>query len=80
MAQVLVREIEEEVVTAMRAKAKAAGTSLEEFARRAFRDSVKPTKAEVLAEMDRIRALTPKRLEDSTFLIREDRDNDEPYR
>jgi len=54
--------------------------SLNEIARAALRKEVKPSKAEVLAELDRIRAMTPYSPVDSTELIREDRDNDEPYR
>jgi plasmid stability protein len=80
MAQVLVRGLEQEVVDRLKAKAKASGTSLEEIARGALRDVARPAKEEAWAEIDRIRALTPQPLGDSTRLIREDRDNDEPYR
>lgn len=80
MAQVLVRHIEEDVVERLRSKAKAHGTSLEEVARQALRAAARPSREDAWAELDRIRALTPHRLEDSTSLIREDRDNDEPYR
>ena len=49
-------------------------------AREALSLFVKPSRAELLAEMDRIRAMSPYSDVDSTLLIREDRDNDEPYR
>jgi plasmid stability protein len=80
MAQLLVRALEQDVVDRLKAKAKASGTSLEEFARKTLREVAKPSKEEAWAEIDRLRALTPARLTDSTALIREDRDNDEPYR
>lgn len=80
MVDILVRNVEKDVARRLKEKAAAAGTSLNEVAREALRKEVKPSKAEVLAEMDRIRAMTPHRLPDSTPLIREDRDNDEPYR
>lgn len=80
MAQVLVRGLEQEVLERLKAKAKASGTSLEEFARRTLRRVAEPSKEDIWAEIDRIRALTPKPLDDSTRLVREDRDNDEPYR
>lgn len=74
MAQVLVRGLEQEVVDRLKAKAKASGTSLEEFARRALRDVAKPSKDEAWAEIDRIRAMMPKSDFDSTAYIREMRD------
>jgi plasmid stability protein len=79
MVDILVRNVEEDVARRLK-KAAAAGTSLNEVAREALRKDVKPSKAEVLAEMDRIRAMSPYSPVDSTALIREDRDNDEPYR
>jgi plasmid stability protein len=80
MVDILVRNVEEAVAARMKDKAAAAGVSLNEMAREAFRQMVMPSKAEILAEIDRVRAMTPRRLSDSTPLIREDRDNDEPYR
>lgn len=80
MAQVLVRNLEQDVLDRLKVKAKAGQTSLEEIARQALRQAARLSKEEVLAESDRLRALTPRPLGDSTFLIREDRDNDEPYR
>jgi plasmid stability protein len=80
VVDILVRNVEEDVARALKAKAAHEGTSLNEIAREALRNVVKPQKIELLAELDRIRAMTPRRLDDSTRLIREDRDNDEPYR
>ena len=74
MAQVLVRGLEQEVVDRLKVKAKAAGSSLEEFARRTLRDAANPNRAEVWAEIDRIRASTPKSDFDSTEYIRDMRE------
>lgn len=54
--------------------------SLDETAREALRRFVKPDKTELLAEMDRIRAMSPYSPLDSTTPIREDRDDDAPHR
>lgn len=56
MAQLLVRKLEDEVVERLRSKAKADGISLEEVARRALREAARPTREEIVAEIDRIRA------------------------
>src|SRR3954467_2304423 len=80
MVDILVRNGEEDVARALKEKAKTAGVSLNEIARAALRNDVKPSKAEVLAELDRIRAMSPYSAVDSTALIREDRDSDELYR
>jgi hypothetical protein len=80
MVDILVRNVEAEVACAMKEQASAAGTSLNEIAREAFRRQVRPSKAQLVAEMDRIRAMSPYSPVDSTALIREDRDNDEPHR
>jgi plasmid stability protein len=53
MMDILVRNVEEDVARRLREKAAAAGTSLNEVAREALRKDVQPSKAEVLAEMDR---------------------------
>ena len=80
MVDILVRNVEEDVASRLKENAATAGTSLNEVAREALRKDVQPSKAEVLAEMDRLRAMSLYSPVDSTALIREDRDNDEPYR
>lgn len=80
MVDILVRNVDEYVARRLKEKAAANGSSVSDAAREALRTFVKPTKAELLAEMDRIRAMSPHSDVDSTDLIREDRDNDEPYR
>jgi plasmid stability protein len=79
MVDILVRNVDDEVARRLKDKAAASGRSLSDTAQEALRQFVMPSKAEMLAEMRRIRAMSPPS-PDSTVLIREDRDNDEPYR
>lgn len=80
MGQVLVRNLEDDVIERLKANAKKAGVSLEELARNALRAAAKPSKEDVWAEIDRLRERIGPLSGDSTDFIREDRDNDEPYR
>ena len=80
MVDILVRNVEDEVARDLKAKAAAQGTSVNEIARQALRNEVRPSKAEVMAELDRVRGMSRYSPVDSTTLIRQDRDNDEPYR
>lgn len=76
MAQVLVRNLDEEVVSSLKIKAELHGHSLEQELREILKRAAELTVEEKLALIDRIRAMTPKRLEDdSADLIREDRDS-----
>ncbi|HEX2478781.1 MAG TPA: hypothetical protein VHK45_05835 [Geminicoccaceae bacterium] len=59
MAQVLVRNLADEVIEAHRARAKARGVSLEQELREVLRRAARPTKEELLEEMARCRAMTP---------------------
>ncbi len=74
MGQVLVRNLDDAVIARLKAKAKAEKISVEELARRALRDAVRPTKEEAWAEIDRIRAMSKPSDFDSTQVIREGRD------
>jgi antitoxin FitA len=75
MAQVLVRNLPDDVVARLKARAVRARHSLEQELRHILIDAARPGRDEVLAEMDRIRAMTPKVPQtDSAELIREDRD------
>lgn len=80
MGQVLVRKLEDEVIRSLKAKAKARGQSLEEFARQTLRQAAEPSRETVWAEIDRFRARIGFLSGNSTAMIREDRDNDELYR
>lgn len=74
MPQILIRNLEDDVVDRLKRRAKASGVSLEELARSALRDLAKPSRDEILAEIDRIRAMSTPSDFDSTCVIREGRD------
>ena len=74
MVDILVRNVDKETARRLKEKAAAKGTSVNETAREALNAYVKPDKAELWAEADRIRAKIGKVSGDSTRLIREDRD------
>jgi plasmid stability protein len=76
MAQVLVRNLPEDVVARLKARAARRRHSLEQELRHILTAAARSGREEVLADMDRIRALTPKVPQtDSAELIREDRDH-----
>lgn len=78
MATVTIRNLDEDVVEALKAQAKANNRSLEAELRRILAQAAASRKSRMdfLAEADRIAAMTPKDVPqtDSTLLIREDRD------
>lgn len=78
MGQVLVRNLEDDVIERLKRKAKADGTSLEDVARNALREAARPSREELLAEIDRIRAMNPPSDFDSTAVIRDMRDRGWP--
>ena len=80
MGQIIVRNLDDEVIVRLKAKAEAANLSLEQSVRNILEDAAKPSREELWSEIDRIRAMSPPSDIDSTALVREDRDNDEPYR
>jgi plasmid stability protein len=79
MVDILVRNVDDAAAAQLKKKAEAAGKSMNEFVREALHAVAKPSKAEIWAEADRIRAKIRARvghdLVDSTIGIREDRDN-----
>lgn len=77
MGQVLVRNLADEVIETHRARAKARGVSLEQELREVLRRAARPTKAELLEEMARSRAMTPDRHRTpAEDVIREVRDSE----
>lgn len=75
MGQVIIRNLDDRIITALKAKAEIHGQSLEQELRAILSTAALPNVQEKLALADRIRGLTPKpRQTDSTTLIREDRD------
>lgn len=75
MARVLVRNLDDEIVDALKRKAKLRGCSLEQELRDILAEAARPTVEERLALSDRLRSLTlDGRQSDSTDLVREERD------
>jgi plasmid stability protein len=77
MANLTIRNVDDEVVDALKARAKAHNRSLEAEIRQLLVDQVRPRwrGAELLAIADRIAAMTPDVPQtDSVELLREDRD------
>jgi plasmid stability protein len=76
MGQVIIRKLDDEVIAAHKRRAAARGVSLEQQLRDVLAEAAKPSREELIADLRRIRAMTPKgpRI-DSTDLIREDRDS-----
>ena len=76
MAQVIVRNLDDEVVSSLKLKAELHGHSLEQELRDILKSAAELSSEEKLAIADRIAALTPRPLQtDSADLIREDRDS-----
>lgn len=80
MAQVLVRNLDDAVLRRFKERAQRENVSLEETLRRVLTQAARPSRAEIVEEARRIREKIGSVPGDSTALIREDRDNDEPYR
>ena len=79
MGDFLVRNVDDDALAELKTKAKAQGKSMNDLAREALHTAAKPSKEEVWAEADRIRAKIRARvghdLPNSTAAIREDRDS-----
>jgi plasmid stability protein len=75
MAQVLIRQLDDQVVAALRARARARGVSLEQSLRDLLTAAARESEA-LREELARLRATTPAagRSLDVAALIREDRD------
>ncbi len=75
MGQVIVRNLEDRVIAALKKKAAMHGRSLEQELRTILAEAATPGPGERVAIADRIRSMTlQKRQTDSTVLVREDRD------
>jgi plasmid stability protein len=75
MAQVLIRDLDQEVLDRLKQRAERSGRSLEAELRSILRQASGLDKEQVLAELEKIRALYAGRtFSDSAELIREDRD------
>ena len=74
-SQVIVRKLDTAVVAALKQRARRRGHSLEQELRAILTRAAAPERAELIAEADRIRAMTAGPLEDSVTLLRQDRDS-----
>ena len=86
MGQIIVRNLDDHVIARLKERAMKANQSLEQTVRDILSAAARPSQAEVFAEADRIREAIRARhggsdvVFDPTAAIREDRDNDEPFR
>ncbi len=80
MGQILVRNLDDRIVERLKQRAKLENTSLEQSVRRILTEAAKPSREQVIAEIDALRERIGPLPGDSTALIREHRDNDERYR
>ncbi len=75
MGQVIVRNLADHIITALKTKAELRGHSLEQELRGILAEAAKPTLEDRRTVIDQIRAMTPCTSQtDSTVLLREDRD------
>lgn len=74
MVDILISNVDEKTAAALKARAKALGRSVNDIARDALAQYVKPSKAEAWAAADAIRRKIGNASESSTADIREDRD------
>lgn len=74
-SQVIVRNLDLETVTELKRRAKRKGHSLQRELRNILTNAARPQRRELMAEADRIRAMTIGPLEDSVSILREDRDS-----
>jgi antitoxin FitA len=79
MGQVVIRNIDDGVVERLKTRAAAQRKSLEQSLRELLTEAAKPSRTELTAEAERIRAMAPRRKKTGSYptaesLIREDRD------
>jgi plasmid stability protein len=78
MGQVIIRNLDDDVIEGHRSRARARGVSLEQELRDVLARTASPTRGELAALAERIRALTPtvdQMRREGWELIREDRDS-----
>lgn len=80
MPDVLVRDLSSEAYETYKSRADAAGKSLNAQLREILEASAKPSREEIVERFREIRSRSRYGGVSSVDLIREDRDNDEPYR
>jgi len=78
MGQILVRNLDDSLITQLKSRAARNGKSLEQTVREIIAEAVRPSREEAWAEIDRIRGMSKKSNVNSVTLIREFRDGDDP--
>ncbi len=71
MGQVLVRNLDDSVISALRSRASAKGFSLEAELREVLTAAARPSRAELIEELRTIRAMTPEAPK-GTYMLAED--------
>jgi plasmid stability protein len=79
VGQVVIRNIDDRVLERLKLRAMAQRKSLEQSLRELLTEAARPSRAELLADLERIRAMTPPCKPGASYptaeeLIREDRD------
>ncbi len=80
MAHMLFRNIDDKLAERFKGRARAEGKSAEQVLRELIEDYGSDLKAEALATLESSRKKIGPATLDPVAIIREDRDNDEPYR
>jgi plasmid stability protein len=81
MARIVIDNLDETIIERLEESARERRQSLEQRLRDILSEAVGEDRQKLVEEMRRCRLATKgKNLPDATLLIREDRDNDEPYR
>jgi plasmid stability protein len=81
VAQVVIRDVDERDLERLRTRARDNGRSLESELRLMIKDQARQTAPDWREALEEVqRRFAGRRFSDSADLIREDRDNDEPYR
>lgn len=76
MGQMLIRNLDDTVIERLERRATQAGVSVEQSVREILTEAARPSHAEIVAQTDRIRAMsTPSPVADSTKILREWRDH-----
>jgi plasmid stability protein len=80
MGQILVRNLDDQVIARLKQRARDENSSLEQSVRRILTEAARPSRMQVIEEIDALRRRIGPLPGDSTATIREHRDNNEPYR
>ena len=80
MGQVIIRNIDDAVIERLKLRAVAQHKSLEQCLREVLTEAARPSREELIAEVERIRAMTPPREPGRSYptaeeLVRESRDS-----